>query len=47
MKELIRDIPKNGPLDVYRNRASFDWKSLKLSLYGSDYLEYEVCISFL
>lgn len=41
IKELIREIPKGGPLGKYRNRASFDWKTLKLGLYGSDYLEYE------
>ncbi|XP_059045214.1 peroxisomal acyl-coenzyme A oxidase 3 [Achroia grisella] len=35
MEELsfIPDIP-NGPLDVYRNSATFDWKRFKLSLEG-------------
>lgn len=30
---FIPDIP-SGPLDVYRNNASFDWKRLKLALEG-------------
>ncbi|KAL4707427.1 hypothetical protein ACJJTC_008612 [Scirpophaga incertulas] len=30
---FIPDIP-SGPLDVYRNSASFDWKRLKLALEG-------------
>lgn len=32
---LIKDLPK-GPLDAYRKRATFDWKSLKLTLEGED-----------
>lgn len=32
---LIKDLP-SGPLDVYRKRATFDWKSFKLSLEGED-----------
>lgn len=30
---FVPDIP-SGPLDVYRNSASFDWKRLKLALEG-------------
>ncbi|KAK0160987.1 hypothetical protein PV328_008329 [Microctonus aethiopoides] len=41
IKELIRDLPKGGPLAVYRKRASFDWKTLKFFLFGEDYLEYQ------
>ncbi|EFN80595.1 peroxisomal acyl-coenzyme A oxidase 3 isoform X2 [Harpegnathos saltator] len=37
---LISDLPK-GPLDAYRKRATFDWKSFKLALNGEDYLRYE------
>ncbi|KAG5318236.1 ACOX3 oxidase, partial [Pseudoatta argentina] len=32
---FIKDLPK-GPLDAYRKRATFDWKSFKLSLEGED-----------
>ncbi|KYN35239.1 Peroxisomal acyl-coenzyme A oxidase 3 [Trachymyrmex septentrionalis] len=32
---LIKDLP-SGPLDAYRKRATFDWKSFKLSLEGED-----------
>ncbi|XP_033230588.1 peroxisomal acyl-coenzyme A oxidase 3-like isoform X2 [Belonocnema kinseyi] len=32
---FIEELP-NGPLDVYRKRASFNWKLLKLNLEGED-----------
>lgn len=38
---LIKDLPR-GPLDAYRKRATFDWKSLKLSLEGEDCIQYQV-----
>ncbi|KAH0560981.1 peroxisomal acyl-coenzyme A oxidase 3-like isoform X1 [Cotesia glomerata] len=40
IRELIRDIPTGGPLEVFRKRASFDWKSLKFNIFGVDSLEY-------
>ncbi|XP_043282724.1 peroxisomal acyl-coenzyme A oxidase 3-like isoform X2 [Venturia canescens] len=40
VKELIKDPPK-GPLDGYRKRASFDWKSMKLNLYGEESLRFQ------
>ncbi|XP_051170141.1 peroxisomal acyl-coenzyme A oxidase 3-like [Leptopilina boulardi] len=36
--ELIHNLP-NGPLDEYRKRASFNWKSLKLHLEGEDFVQ--------
>lgn len=39
--KLIEDLP-NGPLDVYRKRASFNWKSLKLNLEGEDWIKSQV-----
>ncbi|XP_033231258.1 peroxisomal acyl-coenzyme A oxidase 3 [Belonocnema kinseyi] len=33
--ETLDDLPK-GPLDAYRKRASFNWKSLKVHLEGED-----------
>ncbi|XP_039308030.1 peroxisomal acyl-coenzyme A oxidase 3 isoform X2 [Solenopsis invicta] len=39
-KELIADLPK-GPLDAYRKRATFDWKSFKLTLEGKDCVLYQ------
>lgn len=30
---FVPDLP-SGPLDTYRNAASFDWKRLKLALEG-------------
>lgn len=38
---LISDLPK-GPLDAYRKRATFNWKSFKLALYGENSLEQQV-----
>lgn len=38
---LIRDLPK-GPLDVYRKRATFDWKSFKLTLESEDGIRFQV-----
>lgn len=38
---LIRDLPK-GPLDTYRKRATFDWKSLKLNLEGAEGIQFQV-----
>ncbi|KAJ8680097.1 hypothetical protein QAD02_015884 [Eretmocerus hayati] len=40
MTDIIRDTAK-GPLDTYRKRASFDWKSLKLHLEGEDCIQFQ------
>ncbi|XP_014483341.1 PREDICTED: peroxisomal acyl-coenzyme A oxidase 3 isoform X2 [Dinoponera quadriceps] len=37
---LVSNLPK-GPLDAYRKRATFDWKSFKVALYGEDYIKYQ------
>lgn len=41
MSDTIKDFPP-GPLDVYRNKASFDWKKLKQFVYTEDELRYMV-----
>lgn len=33
--EIIPDLP-SGPLDIYRQRASFDWKKMKLHLISAE-----------
>ncbi|XP_012527960.2 peroxisomal acyl-coenzyme A oxidase 3 isoform X2 [Monomorium pharaonis] len=38
--ELIKDLPK-GPLDAYRKRATFNWKSFKLNLEGENRVQYQ------
>ncbi|KAK7087889.1 peroxisomal acyl-coenzyme A oxidase 3-like [Littorina saxatilis] len=38
--DYMRD-PKAGPLDVYRKKASFDWKVMRLFLDGEDVLRYK------
>lgn len=38
---LIKDLPK-GPLDAYRKRATFDWKSFKLTLESEDGVRFQV-----
>ena len=47
MQELIADMPKGGKLDVYRKRASFDWKSLKLHWDGEEFILFQVCIEIM
>lgn len=41
---FIPELP-NGPLDVYRNAASFNWKRLKLALEDIDQLKLKVIYS--
>lgn len=42
---FIPDLP-SGPLDVYRKKASFDWKRLKLAMEGDiDLLRLKVSLS--
>jgi len=41
MKKL-QDVPKGGPLQHYRNRASFNWKKMKLFFEDMEYIEYKV-----
>lgn len=38
----IEDVPKGGPLEHARLRASFDWKKLKLFIEDLDLHEYKV-----
>ncbi|KAK0146543.1 Peroxisomal acyl-coenzyme A oxidase 3 [Merluccius polli] len=40
MHHLVPDVPR-GPLDVYRERASFNWKEMVLFLEGEENLEYK------
>ena len=40
--DFIPDLPI-GPLDEYRNQASFDWKKLKLVFEKSEILKLKVC----
>ncbi|XP_029165849.1 peroxisomal acyl-coenzyme A oxidase 3-like [Nylanderia fulva] len=37
---LIKDLPK-GPLDAYRKRATFNWKSFKLTLESEDGVRFQ------
>ncbi|XP_012272767.1 peroxisomal acyl-coenzyme A oxidase 3 isoform X2 [Orussus abietinus] len=39
-ENLIDNLP-NGPLDSYRRRATFNWKSLKLKLEGEDIVRFQ------
>jgi acyl-CoA oxidase len=39
--ELLPDFPP-GPLDAYRNQASFDWKKLRLFLEDESITEFKV-----
>lgn len=37
----LADLP-SGPLDIYRRRASFNWKDMVMFLEGEDVLEFKV-----
>lgn len=39
--ETLKDLP-TGPLDDYRKRASFNWKSLKVHLEGEENVRLQV-----
>ena len=41
LEEILKDFPP-GPLDLYRKRASFDWKQMKLFIEGEDVLKFKV-----
>lgn len=45
LSEIIKDFPP-GPLDLYRKRASFDWKKMKMHIFGENRVRYEVCRNF-
>ncbi|XP_070572098.1 peroxisomal acyl-coenzyme A oxidase 3-like [Ptychodera flava] len=38
--EVIPDLPR-GPLDLYRQKASFDWKAMTMFLEGEDILRFQ------
>ncbi|KAG7265992.1 LOW QUALITY PROTEIN: hypothetical protein CRUP_029603 [Coryphaenoides rupestris] len=40
MSDLLPDLPR-GPLDVYRKRASFNWKEMVLFLEGEENLQFK------
>ncbi|XP_059932732.1 peroxisomal acyl-coenzyme A oxidase 3 [Gadus macrocephalus] len=40
MDHIVPDLPR-GPMDVYRQRASFNWKEMVLFLEGEDNLEFK------
>ena len=41
LEEILKDFPP-GPLDLYRKKASFDWKQMKLFIEGEDVLKFKV-----
>lgn len=42
---VLKDFPP-GPLDFYRQKASFDWKAMKLFIEGQEMVEYEVKLEY-
>jgi acyl-CoA oxidase len=38
----LEDLPKGGPLDAYRTKASFNWKKMKLFFEELDLIKYKV-----
>lgn len=45
MANYLQNYPP-GPLDRYRNLASFDWKKMKVFLDSEDFIQYQVRIYF-
>ena len=43
LDEILKDFPP-GPLDVYRNKASFSWKDMKLFIDGEDITLFKVSV---
>lgn len=41
-EHLIQDLP-SGPLDVFRNKASFMWKHMRLNIENPQLLHIKVC----
>jgi hypothetical protein len=41
MDEILKDFPP-GPLDRYRNAASFDWKQMKVYFEGENVIKKKV-----
>ena len=39
--EILRQ-PKQGPLDIYRKKASFDWRKMRIFMDGEDILRFKV-----
>lgn len=39
---MLFDFPPSA-LDIYRKKASFDWKQMKLLFVGKDMIEFQVC----
>jgi hypothetical protein len=38
----IDDMPKGGPLEEYRKKASFNWKKMKLFFEDLEIIQYKV-----
>ncbi len=38
----IEDLPKGGPLEIYRAKSSFNWKKMKLFFESLDLINYKV-----
>ena len=38
---ILPDMPA-GPLDLYRKKASFDWKKLKVAIEGQEAIRFQV-----
>ena len=46
LDEILKDFPP-GPLDRYRNKASFDWKQMKIFWDGEDCTLFKVSIELI
>lgn len=42
MLKMICSEKPSGPLNLYRQRSSFNWKRMRLFVFGYDTLEFQV-----
>ena len=38
----LEDLPKGGPLEIYRQKSSFNWKNMKLFFEDLELIRYKV-----
>lgn len=43
----LEDLPKGGPLELYRQKASFNWKKMKLFFEDLELIQYKVFLKSL
>ena len=42
--EKLSPLPPKGPLDIYRTKATFDWRMFRIKFHGEDILDLKMKI---